>query len=278
MSKKFELDLPPKVILSGETCKAQAERTARLGAPGLEVVNPVIRRLPFAKQLKKWRLARRFHSASVPRYLDKMQSQKAVFIRVPKCASTSISHALYGNDPIEFPPHNSVIFYDSVTPLEMDSCLVFATIREPADRLASAFRHYCQNTKHPAENKAISRFMQGNESYDNFLSKLSRVEDLNSLHLFNFHHFRKQADFVCDKSGQIGVDYIILTQSIPSMIGPMETYLGKKIVVDRHNKTVANNPKSERSRKTSLPKNVADFYKIDYEIYNQVLAAEWLNT
>lgn len=81
-------------------------------------------------------LARIWFATIRPGVFRSMRSAEVVFVHVPRTGGTSISQALYGRNL----PHLSMAYYQALAGDKLAGLPSFAVIRDPIDRLASAYR------------------------------------------------------------------------------------------------------------------------------------------
>ena len=122
---------------------------------------------------------------------------KCIFIHIPKTGGTSIASALFGSNV----GHYKWSLLKNAFDKDYDNYFKFAFVRNPWDRLLSAF-NYLQSDR---KTKANAEWMKQNRlegmDFETFVT--TRLEDL-----MYYPHFKPQSDFICDYDGKIMVDYL----------------------------------------------------------------------
>jgi len=129
----------------------------------------------------------------------------AIFIHVPKNAGMSIYRAL----GMEVGPHGTHIpatVYQRVEPDLFQRSFKFAVIRNPWDRLVSAY-HYLPGSPFPTDQRWSARHLGKTPDFPNFMRALEnpvfRARILTGL------HFQPQSFSLCDAHGGLAVEHLI---------------------------------------------------------------------
>lgn len=172
-------------------------------APGLEVSHPVLRHIPGAQSLKV--LNKRLWFALYPERspMRLFAPNKAIFVRVPKNASSSIVSMLYSDPDANDLPHFSAEFYQRVFPSQFRDWFVFAPLRNPLKRFASAFTYYREKTTLSKERQLMDEEFAFLKTFPDFVHWLNDQPELFLPRIMQWHHFRPQMDFVTDTGGDI---------------------------------------------------------------------------
>lgn len=140
-----------------------------------------------------WRRA--FRGAMVPPVL----AAGRLFIHIPKTGGTSICANLYGRNL----PHATASFWREIYGTEIAGVPSFAVLREPLERLKSAYRFIKYGG---TDVIAVSRYdmfrLRGADTFDQFVEHLHRHPKL----LTTITTLQSQADFVFDAQGDLIVD------------------------------------------------------------------------
>ena len=127
-------------------------------------------------------------------YFDKT---KSIFIHIPKCAGTSVSHTLYGDDPW----HHSIKKYTNDP--RCAEYLSFAILRDPVERFYSIYTYLCKKAyKYP---KSIYSDAADCKNITDFFEKYVEGVDDNKRNYF----LRSQWYYVTDDKGEIKVDHLL---------------------------------------------------------------------
>ena len=136
-----------------------------------------------------------------------MVRTKTVFVHVPKTAGLAIARAVYGS---EGGGHRTVREYEEeFGPELLAEMFTFASVRDPAERVASAYRYLKRGGINPADAREAADTVDGYENLEAF------VLDPNGLQASLSHlHFRPQHEFVCASGGDLAVDHLIRYESL----------------------------------------------------------------
>ena len=147
-------------------------------------------------------LVRRFFSINKNHpMLEAFEDKKCIFFHIPKTAGVAVSTALFGN--IKWGHRNAAYYIEHFGNKAFSSFYKFTIVRNPYDRLYSAFIFL----KNGGINEADYAFSK------NYLSKFSSFDDFvrNGLEkevIRKWVHFLPQSHFVIDKKGQLVVDFV----------------------------------------------------------------------
>lgn len=232
--------------------------------PGLEVYNDFLKIIPFARNLKLFKLKLNLSLQKKTRKTGLFSSSKSIFIRVPKNASTSLSQFLYPESPDSI-PHYSAEFYRELFPRQFQEWLVFAALRNPLDRLVSAFTYYRSYTNVEAERQLMDEKYGFLKTFEDFIYWMNDLECIENEEIMRWHHFRKQADFICDPDGRIIADLLFPVEDMPMAV---EFLKGRFNI----NRKISFSNTSSKLEYGNLPMKVAeDYYRKDTNIWHKTL-------
>lgn len=163
-------------------------------------------------------------------YKDGFKETGCLFIHIPKAAGTSISHALYGENV----GHYTAGFYKDLSAREYDKYFKFAIVRNPWDRVVSAYKFVKQGGTELVSPLPDDDFQSDEfKSFDVFVKNwLTRV-DLKKKDVV----FQPQYWYVCDDSGQIIVDYIGKLEKLNEVSEVVSKKLGRELIIPELNKS-----------------------------------------
>ncbi|HEY2082219.1 MAG TPA: sulfotransferase family 2 domain-containing protein [Verrucomicrobiae bacterium] len=126
---------------------------------------------------------------------------KCIFVHIPKCAGVAVCKSLFGNLG---GGHKPLKQYQIVyTPAEFISYFKFTFVRNPWDRLVSAFWFLKKGGMNEDNRRWAAENLSPYEDFDSFVRRgLKRSEILSYL------HFRPQCHFVCLKGNQPALDFV----------------------------------------------------------------------
>lgn len=132
-------------------------------------------------------------------YSGSFDAYQCIFIHIPKAAGTSVAKALFGAGSRHVPCTE----YEKANRKKFERYFKFAFVRNPWDRLHSAY-HFLRRG---GLNEADDKFSQGPLSrFDDFESFV--VRGLAESEIRGWVHFRPQVEFIVDSTGQNAMDYI----------------------------------------------------------------------
>jgi hypothetical protein len=139
---------------------------------------------------------------------------KCIFIHIPKSAGTSIetspiffdSKETTGKAPAG---HTSCLQFQNLFPNEFKEYFKFSFVRNPWDRLVSAYFHYRQNILNYGDKKNYEKYLYKYDSFDEFIRKF-----VNEDNIYKIIHLKPQYEFLCDCNNNIMVDFVGRVENI----------------------------------------------------------------
>lgn len=126
-------------------------------------------------------------------------SKKCIFIHIPKCGGTSIAYALTGRES----RHIRWKDYRDQNRQKFERYFKFAFVRNPWDRLASAFEFLKGGGMNEVDSRFADEHLSEYKTFDVFIK-----EGLNREHVSEWIHFKEQSWFISDRSGRVKVDFL----------------------------------------------------------------------
>ncbi len=213
------------------------------------------------RRYQVWRYARsQRHKVFITgSLLNILYSSRIVFIHIPKTAGISLIKAIY-ND-INLPGHRSFFFYNTALNMKNEKYFCFSFVRNPFDRLYSAYMFL----KKGGINH-IDRLI-----YETYLLKFNDFEDfvLNGLDnklIFKITHFIPQHEFLCDRRGNIMVDFIGRFENLEDDVKSLSIKLKKDIRLNHYNSNYKKDYKEVYTAK--MVSKVKTIYYKDLKIFN----------
>ena len=135
-------------------------------------------------------------------YNDAFNRFETIFVHIPKAAGTSVGEALFGKGNTT---HQTWEWYYRYCPTRFQRYFKFTFVRNPFDRLVSAFCYLQHGGKSTTENDR--RFQQRH------LSKFDSFADfvkwgLREKPIQRWSHFAPQHRFIASSDGRIQVDFV----------------------------------------------------------------------
>jgi hypothetical protein len=153
-----------------------------------------------------WRLVAERHRLLSPWNLE----YSALFVHIPKTAGTTI-HDTFGIEVRDRGPHIPAYAYQWASPAFFDHAFKFAVVRNPWDRVVSAF-HFLKSPQYPDDKAWSDRRLASVETFDDFLEALRRPLFRNLM--LSELHFHPQIGFVADLKGRVLVDQVIYYENL----------------------------------------------------------------
>lgn len=238
-----------------------------LPAPGLEVLQVPRAVAPIASHLKALRHRVRFAVRPSPSPMDIFAQTQTIFVRIPKNASSSIIDYLYPDRAGRGIAHYGADFYRRIFPEIYDSYLVFAILREPLSRFASAFSYYRYTSPVVKEREMMERTMGGEGDFSDFLECIVKHEDIANIPIMKWHHFRKQKDYICDEKGRIIVDLLFTVEDMAPGLAVLEKHVGRAGEVPRLNQSKQQDLTDPRLQR------ISEYYAEDVALWQNVKSA-----
>lgn len=125
-------------------------------------------------------------------------AEKCMFVHIPKCAGTSVRRSLFGRDG----GHRPLEVFRTMVPQDLfDECFKFTFVRNPWDRVVSAF-FFLKKSDLKRNQRFARRNLSAFNDFDSFVRQW-----LTRKNVWSFTHFLPQHHFICiDK--QLGVDFV----------------------------------------------------------------------
>lgn len=178
-----------------------------------------------------------------------------IFIHVPKAAGTSINHALYGRTL----GHYTISEIEAKFPRLVEKCFVFSVVRNPYDRLVSAY-HFAKKGRTVDMGMSNPKQYQIPEfkTFESFVNEWLVRQDLNKVD----HVFRPQYTYI-SKEGKINVDYLGMVETLNQDMSNVGKKIGREITVSEMN--VVKDKSSYASYYTpAIKSTVFKIYKKDF--------------
>lgn len=148
----------------------------------------------------RWRLAPLWSPRSVHRLRQEQRQPQgrfhpyrrrgAIFVHIPKCAGTSVAQAVFGQRKFA---HRSVRDYQRMfSPAEFSAFYKFTVVRNPWDRLVSAWNFLRSERCPPGDQSWVKRHLMPYETFEHFVH-----DGLKRYPIRDFYMFRSQSSYLC---------------------------------------------------------------------------------
>lgn len=191
-----------------------------------------------------------------------------VFVHIPKTAGKGVVYSLFGED---FLGHNYASNYKKREPDFFEKSFSFAFVRNPWDRLVSAYHYLYSRKAGPVGNEFAEKFIN-QATFKEFVADFSRRKDLYT----QWTHFIPQSRFVKDANGDVIVDFIGRFENLASDYQIIRDRMGIKgadLVVK--NRSIHAEYWSYYDYTSAML--VADIYKEDIDLFGYQFPFEKLN-
>lgn len=189
--------------------------------------------------------------------LKPFDQHQAIFIHITKTAGTSVAKSLFGYLPYHYTAIQYRVFFGKKT---FDNYFKFAFVRNPWDRLYSAYRYLKTggwNEKDEAWGKThLAQYNDFNEFVIDWLTPENIKKHL---------HFKPQHEFVCDRHGKLLLDYIAYFETLNEDFHKIAAHLNIEATLESLNQ----NPGNSYKEVYSLPaiSRVEEIYAKDIALF-----------
>ncbi len=134
--------------------------------------------------------------------LLKTEQLRTIFVHVPKTAGVSVSNSLFGSQAGSHTP--LFIYLNLYGRRRFDEMYKFTFVRNPWDRLISAFNYLKSGGMHSMDARWARKNLDEFSGVNEFVERLLADQEIR-----NWIHFRDQSYFLIDpRSGKIGVNFV----------------------------------------------------------------------
>lgn len=226
----------------------------------------IISTLPVSLQVNLYKKYRRYFNPDYIKNLHSLHNSvdeqgyslkgydelNCIFIRIPKCASQSVSKALFGNLG---GGHRSIFEYRLVFKKEeFSKYFKFTFVRNPWDRAASAYFYHKERwpTSVFGMYPDFNSFAKGWMNQQNIYTKAA---------------FTPQYKFICGESGKIEVDFIGYVENIEQDFLKITQKLGVEQELKTKNKTTIKKKDYRTYYNDESAEIVAQLYEKDIKMF-----------
>lgn len=201
------------------------------------------------------------HNLNIYRRYYSWSDLGCVFVHVPKAAGTSVNRALYGRTL----GHYSALEISSRFPKLFSGCFTFSLVRNPWDRVLSAYRFArVGRTESMGISKPEQYQISEFSSFERFVCDWLPSQDIQSCDFI----FKPQYIFVCDQDKKIMVDHLGYVERLPETISFLEARLDRRIDVKMLNATNSGLASyRDAFCSNEMIETVRSVYKVDIDIF-----------
>lgn len=187
-----------------------------------------------------------------------------LFIHIPKTAGTSVRAAM-GTHRVYQRQHFPWFVYRAANRKYFDHAFKFSFVRNPFDRLYSAYEYLKAGGAGGARDQAAGQVIRGYQDFDDFIYRALHEGELRSnLHLL------PQSTFIADLCGKVVVDFVGRQETLDQDFALIAQKLGiaykaerKNVNRDKHHQDYRSAYKSTRSVEI-----VENLYIQDLKLFN----------
>jgi hypothetical protein len=196
-----------------------------------------------------------------PIYSKESKQKKVIFIHIPKAAGSSVGMALFDTDIIGHYPY---YLYEKYDIKRFNSFFKFCVVREPFERLISAYFYLLNGGKGKADNKTGCYIRNNSSDLDDFILNV-----LNDEFCQKHVHFVPQYQFVFDHNDTLKVDQVIKLSDLESDFNQILSNLNisKKLLTNNSNNSNNSNILSPNDISDAAKQKVQLIYKKDFELF-----------
>lgn len=190
-----------------------------------------------------------------------------IFIHVPKTAGTSVSTSLFGRAG---PGHLSMRDYrDAYEPDVLARFFTFTFVRNPWDRLASAFFYLKSGGRTAEDARFARRHLTPFDSFESFVLNWVTPENVS-----RYWHFIPQSHFVCDEAGRSMVDFVGYYETLTADFAAVCRRLGVTRTLEHLNGTQRGREPYRSSYSAAMKDVVERVYGRDISAFGYDFASE----
>lgn len=192
------------------------------------------------------------------------ENPRLLFIHVPKCAGTSISHALYE----KVTGHQSAALYMAWDPQRFRATPSLAVVRNPYDRFCSIFHQYRKSPWGGRAEESFRRFCLTLDSPADLAYVLAKDKRIRS-RFMSLVHARPQVDWIMVE-GKVAVNHLFLFEDLAKL----EVVLRERLNGHAISLPIANSSRREKAWGTELDQHaktiVEDLYTEDVKLWESM--------
>ncbi len=160
--------------------------------------------------------------------LAAFDQKKAIFVHIPKTAGLSVVESVFGTHG----GHRSAAYYRKIFDKEFEQYFKFTFVRNPWDRLYSAYRFLEAGGLNKHDKQAFEIHLAKCKSFEDFV-----INWLDEKMIFKIIHFFPQSYFIVDDKGKSLVDYIGRFENLQKDYQHIVQQLGLEVSLPHVNKS-----------------------------------------
>lgn len=182
---------------------------------------------------------------------------KCVFIHIPKNAGTSVVDSLFGCDSRHVPWTE----YDVANPKKFQRYFKFAFVRNPWDRVLSAYTFLSRGGMNEADAQWAAENISQFKTFESFV-----CEWVNERSIWEWVHFKPQHHWICDSRLKSKMDFLGRMESLDSDFQSVCHQLNLRRELPVRNRTRSSNYTEAYTPR--MAEIIRDAYRVDIELFN----------
>ena len=177
--------------------------------------------------------------------LKSFDKTKSIFIHIPKCGGTSILKSIYGNlggGHITFDKYSTIY-----SRKEIESYFKFTAIRNPWDRVVSAYHYLALGAKTDEDKKWFDENISKYGDFKSFIKGWLKKENI-----FKYYHFQPQYYYILNSHKKLKINYFIFFENLENDLRNIYDLIGEKSKIEHLNKSNHHDYKQYYDEETKL--------------------------
>lgn len=213
--------------------------------------------IPFTKRSRFEKIKRKIKGKTI--FRDYFDEHQCVFVHVPKVAGTSMKNTLFPGGG--GPGHKPAMEYFLDNPDKFQRYFVFAFVRNPYDRLVSAYNYLMQGGKGGEDDRNFrDTYLVEYKDFTDFVKRGLRKSEI-----ITYWHLVPQYLYLVNYDGEVIVDFIGSFENINEDFNKVAKRLNMDVELPHKNKSVRNDYRSYYTEETQ--KIAYEVYKRDFELF-----------
>lgn len=193
--------------------------------------------------------------------LRSFDKYKCIYVHIPKCAGISISNSLFKS---KAGGHLTATDYQLIfSRQEFNTYFKFAFVRNPWDRLYSAYTFMKKGGRHPGDKRWADKHLSSFNDFESFVRNWVTVENIHKS-----THFKSQYEYLFSPSGEKLVDFIGYYENLQSDFEKVRQKLNIEADLLSLNKTGATTAQFKNHYTSEIKQIVSDVYQDDIKHLN----------